>query len=76
MNKKTIVRIAVIVYAIAIAMFGINHLLQPVYIGKIVPEWVPGDGVFWSYFTGICLILAAISFVIKLLENLPSSTLW
>ncbi len=65
MNNKTIIRIAVIVYAIAMAMFGINHLLQPVYIGKIVPEWMPGDGVIWSYFTGVCLILAAIAFVIN-----------
>jgi uncharacterized membrane protein len=63
--NSSIVRVAIIVYALAIAMFGINHFLQPVFIGQIVPDWVPGTGKTWAYITGICLLLAAIAFIIN-----------
>lgn len=63
--NSTITRAAVIVYAIAIAMFGFNHFSQAIFIGQIVPDWMPGSGKLWAYITGVLLILAAIAFILN-----------
>jgi putative oxidoreductase len=63
MNNSTISRIGVILYALVIAFFGINHFIHGNGMSGLVPSFMPG-GVFWVYLTGVALILAAISFLI------------
>jgi putative oxidoreductase len=63
MNNSTISRIGVILYALVIAFFGINHFISGNGMAGMVPSFLPG-GVFWVYLTGAALILAAISFLI------------
>ncbi|PSL35299.1 DoxX family protein [Chitinophaga ginsengisoli] len=61
---KTIVptRIAIIIYAVVMGLFGITHLVHAKIMAAVVP--IPG-GVIWVYITGLGLILAAISFIIN-----------
>jgi putative oxidoreductase len=55
MNNSTISRIGVILYALVIAFFGVNHFLRGNGMAGMVPSWV--------YLTGAALILAAIAFL-------------
>lgn len=57
-------RIASIVYALTIAVFGINHFRYGKGMGGMVPHWAPGDATIWVYIAGAGLILAAISIII------------
>ncbi len=51
-----------IIYALVIAFFGINHFLVGTGMQNTVPSFIPG-GVFWVYLTGAALIAAAIAFI-------------
>ncbi|WP_153796498.1 DoxX family protein [Foetidibacter luteolus] len=63
MNNSTVSRLATIVFAIVIAVFGIIHFKDPDVIAVRVPDFIPGDKL-WVYFVGACLILAAIAFLL------------
>ena len=56
-------RIASIIYALAMGVFGILHFLNAAAMKDSVPTYIPG-GIFWIYFTGAALILAAIAIII------------
>ena len=56
-------RVAAVIYALAIAAFGILHFMSANEMKTLLPDYLPG-GVFWIYFTGVCLILAAIAILI------------
>jgi putative oxidoreductase len=62
MNTQTIYRIGIVLYALVIGFFGVNHFLNGTGFQKTVPSFIPG-GVFWVYLTGAALIAAAISFL-------------
>ena len=56
-------RIAGIIYALAIGAIGILHFTETDTMKTLLPGYLPG-GVFWIYFTGVCLLLAAIAIII------------
>jgi putative oxidoreductase len=58
-------KIAGIIYALAIATFGVLHFINADGMKSSVPEYMPGDGIMWIYFTGACLILAAVAILIN-----------
>ena len=58
-------KIAGFIYAIAIGTFGVLHFLNVNAMKASVPEYMPGDAAIWIYFTGACLILAAIAIIIN-----------
>jgi putative oxidoreductase len=62
MNNTNISKIGVILYALVIGFFGVNHFLNANGMAPMVPSFFPG-GVFWIYLTGVALIAAAISFL-------------
>jgi uncharacterized membrane protein len=35
---------------------GIQHFLFTPFVASLIPDWFPGDPVFWTYFAGIALI--------------------
>jgi len=63
MNNASLVRIGTILYALVIGFFGINHFLNASGIAGMLPSFFHGS-VFWVYFTGLALILAALAFLI------------
>jgi uncharacterized membrane protein len=60
--------------AVPIAVFGADHLTSPQAIMKIVPAWMPGK-LFWTYFVGVALIAAALSFIFQVGIRLSATLL-
>jgi len=46
--------------AIAMAIFGADHLIFAKFVATIVPAWMPWR-LFWAYFVGFALLAAALS---------------
>ena len=44
-------------FAIAMAIFGADHLVAAKFVATIVPSWIPGH-LFWAYFAGFAFIAA------------------
>jgi len=62
MTHSFVSRIAVIILAIVMIVFGLYHFMQPSSLLVYVPEFMPG-GIIWVYFVGAAFILAAIAFI-------------
>ncbi len=62
MYNKSIYRVGIVLYALVIGFFGVNHFLNGTGFQNTVPSFIPG-GIFWVYLTGAALIAAAISFL-------------
>jgi putative oxidoreductase len=63
MNEQTLSRIAVIILAIVLIVFGIYHFMQPRVMFQYVPNFLPGGRVL-VYVVGIAFILAGIAFIL------------
>ncbi len=50
--------------AVPLAAFGTEHLLSARTIMTMVPSWIPAP-LFWTYFVGVGLFAAALSFVVR-----------
>jgi len=61
---KTIAGIGRIFYALPLLVFGLLHFINGPSMSGVVPSFIPG-GVFWVYFTGLCLMAAAVSIIIN-----------
>ena len=48
--------------AVALAMFAAEHFLDARDLMGVVPKWLPGH-LFWTYFVGVALLAAAVSFL-------------
>ena len=55
-------RIAIIVYALCIAMFGISHLMKADAMAEMIQ---PPGGATMVYVTGVCLLAAALAFILN-----------
>jgi len=62
MNTQSIYRIGLVLYALVIGFFGINHFLNDTGFQNTIPAIIPYH-IFWVYVTGVALIAAAISFL-------------
>ena len=60
--------------AIAMAIFGADHLVAAPFVAKIVPSWIPGH-LFWAYFVGFALIAAALSLAANMRPRLSAALL-
>ena len=49
--------------AVALAMFSAEHFLAAKGLSALVPKWLPGP-MFWTYFFGVALALAAVSLIV------------
>ena len=61
MDKMTTM-IGRIIYALPFLGFGAGHLMNAGSMGAMVPAFIPG-GVFWIYFTGVAMVLAALAII-------------
>lgn len=60
--------------AVPLAVFGAEHLTSPLAIMQLVPAWMPGK-LFWTYFVGVALIAAALSFILRVAIRLSATLL-
>ena len=63
MKEETISRIAIIMLAIVMAVFGVYHFLQPENLIVWVPNFLPGGRYLWIYVAGAAFILAALALI-------------
>jgi uncharacterized membrane protein len=49
--------------AVSLAIFAAEHFLAARDLAGIVPRWLPGP-MFWTYFFGVALLAAAVSFLL------------
>lgn len=63
MNTQSIYRIGIVLYALVIGFFGVNHFLNDTGFQNTIPSFIPYHK-FTVYLTGLALIAAAISFLI------------
>lgn len=63
MKEQTISRIAVVILAIVMIIFGIYHFLKPDALFVFVPNFLPG-GIIWVYIVGVAFIIAGIAFLL------------
>jgi putative oxidoreductase len=62
MNTQAIYRVGIVLYALVIGFFGVNHFLNNTGFQNTIPSFIPYHS-FWVYLTGLALIAAAISFL-------------
>ena len=63
MNEPITSRVAIIILALVMAVFGIYHFTSPQNLIGYVPSFLPNAGNLWVYIPGAAFILAAIAFV-------------
>lgn len=63
MKEQTISRIAIILLALVMAVFGIYHFVYPQNLVGYVPSFLPDVGNLWVYIPGAAFILAAVAFI-------------
>lgn len=63
MTHHVVSRIAVMVLAIVMIIFGLYHFMKPSNLIVYVPDFMPG-GIVWVYLTGAAFILAAVAFIL------------
>lgn len=62
MTHNTLSRVAVIILAIVLIVFGLYHFISPENLVGYVPDFMPG-GIIWVYVTGAAFILSGIAFI-------------
>jgi putative oxidoreductase len=63
MKQQTLSRIAIILLAIVMALFGVYHFVYPQNLVGYVPDFLPNAGNLWVYIPGAAFILAAVAFI-------------
>lgn len=43
---------------------GFQHFMFTEFVASLIPEWFPGDPVFWTYFAGVALISGGLGLLI------------
>lgn len=60
MKESIISRVAVIILAIVLAIFGVYHFKNARDMIGFLPDFLPG-GIYWVYLVGVAFILVAIA---------------
>ena len=50
--------------AISLVVFAVQHFMYARFVATLIPAWIPAR-LFWTYFTGIAFVAAAISIATK-----------
>jgi uncharacterized membrane protein len=63
MKEQTISRLAIILLALVMAVFGVYHFVYPQNLVGYVPSFLPAAGNLWVYIPGAAFILTAVAFI-------------
>jgi uncharacterized membrane protein len=63
-----------ILFAVSLAVFGIQHLMYGPFVATLIPGWIPGR-LFWAYFVGVAFIATCLAIVSGKLARLAATLL-
>ena len=61
-------------FALSLAVFGIQHFIYGPYVATLVPSWIPGR-LFWAYFAGIAFETSALAIFLRRNTRLATTLL-
>jgi uncharacterized membrane protein len=44
---------------------GIQHFIYTSFVASLIPAWFPGNAVFWTYFSSVCLFAGAVGMLYR-----------
>lgn len=65
-----LVRAAQIVFGVCAILFGIAHFVYMNMTAPLVPKWLPPNGEFWGYLTGVAHIAAGVAIIARIQARL------
>jgi uncharacterized membrane protein len=67
------VRLAQVLYGLALIAFGLSHFAYLNLTAPLVPPWLPPNGTFWAYFTGAAYCAAGVAIVTGVFARLAAA---
>jgi uncharacterized membrane protein YphA (DoxX/SURF4 family) len=74
-RKTQVVRVARIVFALCLLVFGASHFLYARFTAAMTPAWIPPGPIFWTYATGAAHIAAGLALLSGLRAKLAARLL-
>lgn len=62
-------------FALLLVLFGIDHFLYIDFVKRLVPTWIPGTQLFWTYVGGLALIASGVAIFIGFKPRLTGTLL-
>ena len=62
-------------FGISLPVFGALHFIYWQYVASVIPGWIPGSPVFWTYFTGCAHIAAGLAILSGVQARLAATML-
>jgi uncharacterized membrane protein len=62
-------------FGISLPVFGALHFIYWQYVASVIPGWIPGSPVFWTYFTGCAHIAAGLAILSGVQARLAATLL-
>jgi uncharacterized membrane protein len=62
-----------LLFGIAMAVFGADHMVTSRFVASIIPPWIPWC-LFWAYFVGVALFAGALSLATTILWRLAAGS--
>ena len=72
--EQWMIRAGLLLYAIPMAVYGGDHFVEAKFVASIVPPWIPWH-LFWAYFVGVALVVAAMAIAADRLTTLAATML-
>lgn len=69
-----LVTFGLMLFAISMIVFGVQHFMYAGFIAFLIPSWIPGH-LFWAYFTGGAFIAAGLSIATRIFAPLAATLL-
>jgi uncharacterized membrane protein len=62
-------------FGVSLPVFGVLHFVYWQYTASVIPGWIPGSPVFWTYFTGCAHIAAGVALLSGVQSRLAATML-